>query len=382
MKVSPRLPRVLSVIGLGVLGSYAATASAEINLVTPDTGSSSAWDQFEVQFGGSIRAQYLNRVGGADDHSYQHRGYDGGTRFRLHVNYRVDEDLKLLSYAELGVDTAHVLGMDGHYQDGHKTTDRRQVYAGFDSQRYGRLTFGKQNSVYYDTVGVQTDQWDYDLKAQASGVGIDGNYDGSYRTRKSAKYIYTYGDAEFFAGWVFPDDDLHLDNDLDYRRKSGGSLGVAYSLTPDLTLTAAYANTDAEIKGQGDHESYRQQTTGTAITWAPGAWYLSLGGGYYTDFVPADDDSVDDYFASDAYGVEYLVKYTLPVEGVLVRNVQPYVAGDRVKLEGNADEQRNHQVVGLTTNFAHGFRLDLERIFANTSDDEADGFLARARYDF
>lgn len=380
--MSSRLSRVISCAGLGAMAMYAASASAEINLVTPDVDSDSALDKFEVQFGGSIRPQYLNRVGGADDHGYRQRGYDGGTRFRLHVNYLVNDDLKLLSYAEFGVDTAHVFGMDGHYPDGHKTSDRRQVYFGFDSMPYGRLTLGKQNSVFYDTVGVQTDQWDYDMLAQGPAIGVNGNYDGSYRARKSIKYVYTYGPAKIYAGWVVPDDDLHLDNHLDYRRKNGGSVGIAYSLLPDLTLTAAYANTDSEIKGQGDHESYRQQMTGTAITWVPGPWYLSLGTGYYTNFVPANDDSVDDYFATDAWGIEYVAKYTLPVDQGIVKNVQPYVGGDRLKLYGNADEQRNHQVLGWTTNFTHGFRLDLEKIFANTSHDEADGFLARARYDF
>lgn len=49
--MSSRLSRVFCCASLGALTLYATTANAEINLVTPDADSDSAWDKFEVQFG-------------------------------------------------------------------------------------------------------------------------------------------------------------------------------------------------------------------------------------------------------------------------------------------------------------------------------------------
>ncbi|MBZ9538681.1 porin [Modicisalibacter tunisiensis] len=343
----------------------------------------SAWNRFEVQVGGSIREQYFNRSGGGDDGSYKHKGYDGGTRFRLHANYHVNDDLTLLSYFEYGVDTMHVAGWEDHYVKGSKTTNRRQVYFGFDSSRYGRLTLGKQNSVYYDTVGVQTDVWDYDMLAQASSVGVSGDYDGSYRARKSAKYIYDLGRTKLYFGWLIPDDDYHLGNGLNYRRKSGGSVGVSYDFTPTLQLNAAYSNVSSEVNNySGDQKSYRQELTGAALTWQPGQWYLSAGGGYYRNFVPSGIDTMNDFFTGDAYGVEYVAKYTVPVNDLFVKTVSPYVAGDRLKMLNGPEYQSNHQAIGVATKFDYGFRFDLEHTFANTSDNEADATLARVRYDF
>ncbi|MEA7581080.1 mechanosensitive ion channel, partial [Salmonella enterica subsp. enterica serovar Anatum] len=42
-------------------------------------------------------------------------------------------------------------------------------HTGFKSATWGTLTFGQQNSIYYDVVGVKTDIWDYDMIGQAPG---------------------------------------------------------------------------------------------------------------------------------------------------------------------------------------------------------------------
>ncbi|MCM5704833.1 porin [Larsenimonas salina] len=374
---------LLAMVGLSML-TQAAGARAEVTLLSPAEQPRTGLEHVEVKVGGSIRAQYFNELGGLDDGSYKHRGYDGGTRFRLHVNYHVSKDLTLLSYAELGVNTAKVMGWDNHYDrdSSDSATTRRQVYVGFESERYGRLTAGKQNSVYYDTVGVSTDVWDYNQFAQAPGVGVNGSYDGSYRARKSLRYSTGTDEVTVFVGWLFPDDDLHLDGPYDYRRRSGGSIGLRWHLTEDLTLGAAYANTSAEIKTSGNQHAFRQHLIGSSLTWTGGNWYLAVGAGYYDDFVPASSGGVDDYFASDAYGVEYIARYSVQLESDWVQSIKPFFAGDRLKRMGRADAQSNHQVLGVTAQFNHGFRLDLERIFANTSDNEPDSVLARLRYDF
>ncbi len=98
----------------------------------------------------------------------------------------------------------------------------------------GTLTFGQQNSIYYDVVGVKTDIWDYDMIGQAPGNGINGDYDGSYRTRKSLKYKKSIGNVDLYASYLFSDD-YNANNGLNYKRKGGGSLGADYHLTDDLT---------------------------------------------------------------------------------------------------------------------------------------------------
>lgn len=69
---------------------------------------------------------------------------------------------------------------------------------------------------------------------QAPGNGINGDYDGSYRTRKSLKYKRTVGDVDLYASYLFSDD-YNPNNGLRYKRKGGGSLGVDYHITDDLT---------------------------------------------------------------------------------------------------------------------------------------------------
>lgn len=369
-------------LAAGAMACFAPLANAEVTLLKAQPDGGSAWDRLELQFGGSIRYQYFNQMGNQDSGSYKHRGYDGGTRFRFTANYYLNDDLTLLGYYEPGVDLMHVLDLDGQYQEGNQRTTRRMVYFGVSSKKYGTLTAGKQNSVYYTTVGVKTDVWDNDMHAQAPGVGINGDYDGSYRARKSLKYSYNTGPVTVYLGWLFPDDELHADNHVDYRRKSGGSIGLDYQINLDLVFSAAYSNTDAEAKVDGGQESYRQELTGTALTWTPGQWYLSAGAGYYRNFVPYQTDRYDEFFNGDAYGLEYIARYTVPVNNAWLESIQPYVAGDRLKRLNGSKTQENHQYIGLTTQLHYGFRVDLERTFANTSSNEPDANLVRLRYDF
>ena len=42
----------------------------------------------------------------------------------------------------------------------------------------------------------ETDIWDYDMIGQAPGNGINGDYDGSYRSRNMLKYKKTVGEVD------------------------------------------------------------------------------------------------------------------------------------------------------------------------------------------
>ncbi len=122
--------------------------------------------------GGSIRAQFDNTMGDKDKTSYKRNGYDGGTRFRFAADYYLFDDISWISYYELGVNVPAVFDWDSHYAEGSNYTSRRMLYTGLKSKTRGTMTFGQQNSVYYDVVGAKTDVWDYDMKARGRRVTV------------------------------------------------------------------------------------------------------------------------------------------------------------------------------------------------------------------
>lgn len=136
------------------------------------------------KWGGSIRPQFNHQTGGKDK-SYKRNGFDGGTRFRFSVDYALTQDINWVNYYEVGVNIPKVFNWDNHYASGATNTTRRQWFTGLKSQQYGQLTFGQQNSVYYDAVGAKTDIWDDDMLAQAPGNGVNGDYDGLYRLQNA-----------------------------------------------------------------------------------------------------------------------------------------------------------------------------------------------------
>ncbi len=84
-------------------------------------------------------------------------------------------------------------------------------------------------------VGVKTDIWDYDMIARAPGNGINGDYDGSYRSRNMLKYKKTVGDVDLYGSYLFEDSEYLPGNGLRYKRKGGGSVGADYHIMKDLT---------------------------------------------------------------------------------------------------------------------------------------------------
>lgn len=233
--------RVLTqAVALGLaIGSASFAAQAEITLLKQDPQAGDPLSRLNFTVGGSIRPQFNNMTGDGDKGSYKRNGFDGGTRFRFATDYYLFDDISWISYYELGVNIPALFDWDHHYADGARNTSRRMLYTGLKSNTWGQMTFGQQNSVYYDVVGAKTDIWDYDMLAQAPGNGINGDYDGSYRSRKMLKYKNRFGDADVYASYLFSDSDYLPGNGLRYKRKGGGSLGVDYHITQDLTWGTA-----------------------------------------------------------------------------------------------------------------------------------------------
>lgn len=378
--------RVLSrAIGLGlIVGGASFAAQAEITVIKQDPQAGDPLSRLNFTVGGSIRPQFNNMTGDGDKGSYKRNGFDGGTRFRFLADYYLFDDVSWVGYYELGVNTPALFDWDNHYAPGANDTSRRMLYTGFQSKTWGKLTFGQQNSVYYDAVGAKTDIWDYDMVGQASGNGINGDYDGSYRSRKMLKYKNTFGDADVYASYLFSDNEYLPGNGLRYKRQGGGSLAVDYHLTRNLSWGAAWNYTRAEMRnpGNGDAKRYDQNIYGTALSWKPDNWTLTLGGGYYQNFLTTKKVDVNNYFAGDAWGIEYLAGYTIPVNQYALKSVMPYVMGDRLEYINGRDYQRIDNGVGITFQLDYGFRVDYEHVFTSSTDNLGDMNLVRLRYDF
>jgi len=359
------------------------TTQAEITLLKQDPAAGDVLSRLNFAVGGSIRPQFNNMTGDGDKGSYKRNGFDGGTRFRFAADYYLFDDINWTNYYEVGVNIPAVFDWDNHYAKGADDTSRRMLYTGFKSKTWGVLTFGQQNSVYYDVIGAKTDIWDYDMIGQAPGNGINGDYDGSYRSRKMLKYKKTVGDADIYASYLF-NDNYNPMNGLRYERTGGGSLGLDYRLTSDLTWGTAWNYTRAKIYNphNSDSKTWDQNIVGTALSWSPDRWTLSVGGGWYQNFMTTKKVSIDHYFAGDAWGIEYFAGYKIPVGQYALKSVQPYVMGDRIEYLNGRDYLRTDNGVGVTFQLDYGFRVDYEHVFTSSTDNLGDMNLVRLRYDF
>jgi len=369
--------RVLTqAIGLGlIVGSASFAANAEITLLKQDPQAGDPLSRLNFTVGGSIRPQFNNLTGNDGSNAYRRNGFDGGSRFRFAADYYLFDDISWISYYELGVNIPAVFDWDNHYAPGAHNTSRRMLYTGLKSKSWGTLTFGQQNSVYYDVVGAKTDIWDYDMLAQAPGNGINGDYDGSYRSRKMLKYKNTFGDADVYASYLFADNDYLVNgNSLGYKRQGGGSLGVDYHIAKDLTWGTAWNYTRADMRNRnnGDDKSYDQNIFGTALSWTPDNWTFTVGGGWYDNFLTTKKADVHNYFAGD----------TVPVGQYGLKSVMPYFMGDRLQYVSGRDYQRIDNGLGVTFKLDYGFRVDYEHVFTSSTDNLGDMNLVRLRYDF
>ncbi|WP_413736374.1 porin [Sodalis sp. RH21] len=374
---------MLAIIGIAVMPDI---ARGDILLLKRDNNLPMI-NGLELQFGGILRPQYRNKMGPSDNHTFMQRGYDSGSYIHTSVDYYLNDDVHLLGYYEVGFDMFNELGSGSHYDHQKDTTFKRKLYAGVASNTYGTLTYGQQNSVYYSVIGAKTDIWDNDMHGQGSNNGINGNYDGSYRGKNLLKYTGDIGPVTLNLSWSAPVDDFYIKSDnVRYQRKSGGAIGADYHVAGDLTLSAAYSYTRANIvsrkrdRAANDSAGYSQQMTGIAAQWKPDNWVLAASGGLFKDFIPRHGQRVpDNYFEGTAPGWEYLAGYTFQLKNAVFKSFKPYVAGDGMRWD---NYQTNHTYLGLATVLPFGFQIDLERTFSNTSDHQPDENWVRLWYKF
>ncbi|STW31141.1 outer membrane protein [Klebsiella michiganensis] len=219
---------------------------------------------------------------------------------------------------------------------------------------------------------------------QAPGNGINGDYDGSYRSRNMLKYKKTVGDVDLYASYLFEDSEYLPGNGLRYKRKGGGSIGADYHIMKDLTWGAAWNYTRADMRNpsSSDSKSYDQNIVGTALSWTPDNWTFSFGGGWYQNFLTTKKTDVHNYFAGDAWGIEYFAGYKFPIGQYAVKSIQPYFMGDRLQYVNGRNYQRIDNGVGVSFQLDYGFRVDYEHVFTSSTDNLGDMNLVRLRYDF
>jgi len=381
-----KMKRSILGISIGiVLGGVSFISNAEITLLQQDPQPYDLLSRLTFQVGGSIRPQ-MNAVTGQQ--TYKDNVFDGGTRFRFSTDYYLFDDVSWINYYELGVNIPAVLDWNDHYAPGANNTIRRQLYTGFKSKTYGQLTFGQQLSVYYDVIGAKTDVWDYDMLAQGPGNGVNGDYDGSYRSRKQIKYKVSVGDSDLYAAALLPDDDYLTSDNFHYKRKGGGSVGINYHLTPTLSWGLAYNYTSAEVNSPVTHQStdYNQSLTGTGFSWKPGNWMVSATGGLYQNFLTTKIKNTNDYFAGNAYGIEYFAGYTFPINSFAVKTIKPYFMGDRLEYLDDRNYEKRDNGVGISFQLKYGFRVDYEYVVttasATSTGQDYNTNIIRAWYDF
>lgn len=344
-------------------------AQAEITVLEKNPHSYKLLAPLSLTVGGSIRPEWIFNQG--TEPGYYSRGHDGGTRFRFGADYQLAPHTSLIGHYEWGVDLPHALHLHKFYDENGDRDKQRKLFGGIKDDRYGTLTFGHQFGVYYSVVGMKSDVWGNDGHAQGTGLGINGDYDGGNRPKRSLMYTNDFGPLTLTTNYLLPEDELHL-NGLSYRRKNGTGLGIDYRLTPALTLSAAWSYTSAEMKNDaGQHKNYHQQLSGTALTWQPGNWYLVATASYYKDYVPDERrPALANYFTGSGYGVEGFAGYTFNFNKPLLASIQPYVAWDSLQLKTQPVWHANHVYIGAMTDFGHGVSVALEQTLAFTSDRE------------
>lgn len=372
----------LALSGSLVAAVIATPSHAEITILDKNAQSNSLLAPLSLQFGGSIRPEWL-LTNGKDPNKYGKRGHDGGSRIRFRADYTLTDHTSLIGYYEWGINVAHILGMKGNYDPDSDRDIQRQLYAGIKDDRYGTLTYGHQFGIYYSVVGIKSDVWDNDGHAGATGIGFNGNYDGSNRAKNSIMYKNSFGPVTLSANYLLPQDEKDDGTGIAYRRNHGAGLGIDYTILPTLSWATAYSATQATMKQGSTNSTVQQQISGTALTWQPGNWYLVSTASYYKNFVPSTKHhAVNRYFAGSGYGLEGFVGYTFNIDKTYLNSIQPYVAVDSLRLKSDEDYHANHTYIGASTGFGHGISVSLERTIASTTDDEADTTWLTVFYNF
>ncbi|MBD8162763.1 porin [Erwinia persicina] len=244
-----------------VLMLWASRTRAEITVIRKNTFSDPLLSPLSLKIAGSIRPEFVwDR---SATHDLRRHGHDGGSRFRFTAGYQLTPALSVVGRYLWGVDLAHVLGLKHHYNPHQHWDIQRQMFGGIALRHVGQLTYGHQHGVYYDVIGSKSDIWDFDGNASANWIGVPGDYGGGDRPRNAFKYKNTLGRYTLYADYLLPQHAAPLADDRHYQRRHGEGIGVDYQARRDLTLSAAWDQTNATVTdARGERRHYRQHFSG------------------------------------------------------------------------------------------------------------------------
>lgn len=372
---------------LSLTSLEAPSANAHVYLLGDEDGNSGS--PVDLYVGGTLKLGYEDATGHASDDSVARRGYADGSDFHAGINYHFAPGWQAIGYYEMEGSYFRALRVKGHYhhnRDGYDDTFTHQLYAGIASDRYGILTFGQQLNPFYTAVGAKTDIWIMDMTGQGPGQGIDphGTYDASYRANSLLSYQKQWGATNIYVSLLLPGEHFETPdfNRLRYSRKTGIAAAVDTQLTPDLSWATGFSVnragiTNADEEGQ---KKFTQHMIGSSFLWTPEQWTIAGMLGHYRNFIPHEEgDASKPVFHSSTLGAEAYVGRNFPVEGALVKNVEPYIAAASMR---SSSYKRNDQFVGLKFELPHKVQLNVEHRFAhNTGTNESDVTHAQLVYE-
>lgn len=366
-----------------------SSAFAQIELINQDQ-IFTAQDNFKLSSAGSLRLQALNfdqyQPSNADQ-KYRRNGYSATSRIYLNSDYKINDDLHLITGYQNFINPAKILDWDGHYQNNDERLTTEQAYAGISSHHYGSLKYGKIYSLYYDVVGAKTDLWDYSTLAQPQTWSPFAYFDGTQAASKTLRYEKKTKNIDFYAAYLFED---HTSlNQLRYQRKSGQEAAVDIHLNKNLNWAISWKHNKAQLQSDHATSELSQDMLASALFYFDGTWMLSTGAGWYKNLLPNFDalnqtstQSVESLLDTEAYGLEYYAGYHVELDHHGMKYIQPYLMGNYLKYRSGYDFSRRDHGIGVAIRFNHGFGFDYERLYTQDSSHTPDMHLFRLRYEW
>ncbi|USD36434.1 MULTISPECIES: porin [Ferrimonas] len=259
--------------------------------------------------------------------------------------------------------------------EGGESFKSRLGYIGIGHDDYGRVSVGKQWSVYYD-VALVTD-YPYGFAADHLGIysfGKDGGESGLGRADKALQYHNTLslgnaGDLTLGLQWQ------GADNGLDDRM--GGSL--VYTIG-EIRLGAAYYGGD--VDGSFDASSSVQLADGesleaTIVSASYGTWGKGLYGA--VAYMQGDNVEAGYRFEGESEGFESMVSYGFENSTNLYGQYR-FVKSDEVIAELGRKFDESQLITGVGYNLSSNATVYGEYKFGLGDDNDDNAFAIGIRY--
>lgn len=225
---------------------------------------------------------------------------DATSRWGIRGDLNISQASDFFGRLEMGTniltEASRILGGDPGGREGEETDalPLRLLFVGFEGP-WGRSTFGKQWSVFYD-VGVFTDQGPF-FSGEAAGVyagGTDGGVSGTGRADMALQYRFAWREIKFGLQAQIRDE---TENDRTFADTYGGS--AVFQSKMGIGFGAAYNTVrDGVPEPQEGQAKLGDEIAIFGARWQNRRWYLA---GTYSTFKQHEKDDLDRFFDGDGY---------------------------------------------------------------------------------